>query len=220
MGHQPKSVKSRIARIDNQQVYRALRCDIRGIVHIGQNRTVGLVQFSHQTGGLRRLFVNDQDTTAGSAKALYGCPADAVTTPALFAFAQFIDHDLQARQATHPRHQDQVIIWLAEEIVRSGLEATDTVFTAIKSRHQNHRNMTGCRIVFQTPASLEPVHHRHHNIQQDKIGLFGAGNLDSGRPVATGRHVKIFDCQLGFEQADIGIDIIDNENTRTHKGSP
>ncbi len=87
------------------------------------------------------------------------------------AHAQFVGDHLQARQRADARNQRHVSDRLGEEIVGAGFQAAHTVGRLIERGDHDHGNVMRRRIGLQPPADLEPVHVRHHDVEQDDIAL-------------------------------------------------
>ena len=95
----------------------------------------------------------------------------------LFAQAQLFHHPLQPHQRAHAGEQRDVVDRLGEEIVGSGFEAAQPVGDVAERGHHDDRDIGGARVGLQPAAHLEPVHPRHHHIEQDDVGQLGIGEL-------------------------------------------
>ena len=52
------------------------------------------------------------------------------------------------------------------------------------------------------------------------IGPEALRRVQGGRPVRGAQHLVIFGFQLGLQQADVGLDVVDDTDTRTHRDQP
>ncbi|MNJ31208.1 hypothetical protein D3C77_258350 [compost metagenome] len=165
---------------------------------------------------LKAVVVDDQDPAARPLEAGHAAGVDADAAAALLALAQFVHDHLQPGQALDPRHQDDVVQRLGQEIVGPRLQPLDTVVSAIQRRHQHNGNMPGVGRRLDAPTGLEPVHAGHHHVQQNQVGLFRARQADGADAVMAGEDVVVFERQLGLEQAHIRLDVVDHQDSRAH----
>ena len=104
-------------------------------------------------------------------------PAPAAEAAAnLFALAPFLHHPPQPHQRAHAGEERDVVDRLGQEIVGAGLEAAQPVGDVRQRRHHDDRNVGGARVGLQPAAYLEPVHARHHHVEQDDVGQLGLGD--------------------------------------------
>ena len=70
----------------------------------------------------------------------------------------------------------------------------------------------GRGVVLQAPAGLVAVEHRHHDVQQDEVGLLGLGDLDRREPVARLDHLEAAGLQRErHELEDVRL-VVDGED--------
>ncbi len=81
----------------------------------------------------------------------------------------------------------------------------------------DHRDMQGGGIVLQFPAALEPVHARHHDIEQDQVGLPFVRHAQRLEPILGAGHLVVLGRELGFQQARVGRHIIDDQDPGGHR---
>ncbi|MEI9932369.1 MAG: hypothetical protein WDM89_17970 [Rhizomicrobium sp.] len=76
--------------------------------------------------------------------------------------------------------------------------------------------MRSLRIGLDTAADLEPIHARHHHVEENDIGnaIFDLGKRFAA--VVRADNLEVFRAQLGFEQLDVRKNVIDDQNTRGH----
>jgi hypothetical protein len=132
--------------------------------------------------------------------------------PSITPRRRFVDHLLQPGEAAHAGEQGDVVDGLVEEVVGPGLQPRQPVAAAIERGDHHHRNVLGGGIGFKPAADLEPVHARHHHVEQNHVGPFGLGHGDAGGAVAGAQHLVILGLQLGFQQADIGLDVVNDQD--------
>ena len=76
--------------------------------------------------------------------------------------------------------------------------------------------MTRDRISLKPTAGLEPVHTRHHDVEQNDVGALVLSDLQGPGAVAGGQHFIVLERQLGLEQADVRFDVVNDKNTSGH----
>ncbi len=177
-------------------------------------------QFRGQALGLAIGVVDDQHTAAGSRQAAAGRADQADAPPGILAVTQFVQHDLQPGQAAHAREQDEIVDRLGEEFVGARLQPRDAVGAAVQGGDQHHWDVAGGGVVLQPTADLEAVHAGHHHVQQDDVRLFRRRDGQAGDPVGGGQHLIVVRRELGLEQSDVRVDIVDNQDPRGHLNSP
>ncbi len=74
----------------------------------------------------------------------------------------------------------------------------------------------GARVGLEPPAHLEPVHHRHHHVEQHDVDMLGGADVQRFRARTGGHDIIVFGGEPGLEQTDIGRDVVDDENARCH----
>ena len=87
------------------------------------------------------------------------------------AHAKLVHHHLQAHQAAHAREQRGIVDRLGEEIVGAGIEPRDAVGRLVERGDHHDRHMGGLGIGLDAAADFEAVHARHHDVEQDDVGL-------------------------------------------------
>ena len=192
-----------------EQRFRRVRLDVDGVLG-GEDRRQPLIG--------RLAVVDQQDAAAlagvGDCTALGRLHADLERGDG--AHAQFVRHHLQPGQRAHARDQHDIGDGFCQEIVGAGFQPAVAVGRAVERGDHHDGNVMRGRIGLEAAADLETVDIRHHDVEQDDVA-FGAG-ADRQRlgAVRGGHHVEIFGGQAGFEQLDVGRDVIDDENTRGH----
>ena len=135
-----------------------------------------------------------------------------------FAQPQLLHHPLQPDQRAHPREQRNVVDRLGQEIVGAGLEAAQPVGDVGQGGDHDDRNVGGAPVGLQLAADFEAVHARHHHVEQDDVGRLGIGEFEGARGrYRRSRHIEIFARQLGFEQLDVGFDVVNNQDSAGHQ---
>ena len=218
LGGETQAVERAGRGVDDDQVHQALGGHQGDFGIALDHRPMLDGQLRGDALGLALMIIDDQHPAPRAAQTRRRPGDHAHAAAGGLAVAKFVDHHLQAGQAAHAREQHHVVDGLSEEFVGAGLKARDTVAAAVQGGDQHHRHVPGLRIVLQPAADLKAVHAGHHHVQQDDVGLFAGGDGQRRRSVVRRQDVVIFGGQLGFEQADIGLDIIDDENARGHDG--
>ena len=128
----------------------------------------------------------------------------------------FVQHPLEAHQAAHPRHQRVVFDRLGEEVVRPRLEAAQALARFAERRDHDDRDVHGFRPRLQPAAALVPVHARHHDVEQDEVGLPGQGLLEGFRAVPCRGDLVVFRRKLGVQQPHVGRNVVHDQDPRGH----
>ena len=220
MRDEPQRVAIRHCQAGDDQLDRAVEQCLRLGAGLGAPRR----------GGDRRQCVDDprggrvillEQQNAGSAGILgqaalalgiAEAPADFLAQPQLF------HHALQADQRAHPREQRGVVDRFGQKLVGARFEAAQPIGDIGQRGHHDHRYVGGMRVGLEPAADLEPVHPRHHHVEQDDVGQLALGELQRRRAVIRGDHLEIFARQLGLEQLDVQFDVVDDQNSGGHGG--
>ncbi len=136
------------------------------------------------------------------------------------AHAQLIRHHLEPRQRTHAGDQHHIRHRLGKKIIRARFQTLDAIGRMIERRHHHHRQEVRFHVALETAANLEPVHIRHHHIEQHDVAFAALANLDGFRAAARGDDIKVFRRKPGFQQLHIGRNVVNNENARGHNPTP
>ena len=87
----------------------------------------------------------------------------------LVHLAQLLAGMLEFQVSAHTGQQFGRIERLGHVIDRPHFEALDQMLHLVAGGEENDRNVLRRRIGFEAPADFQPVHFRHHQVQQDKI---------------------------------------------------
>ena len=82
----------------------------------------------------------------------------------------FFHHRASAQNGFNPCDNLAVVERLGNIIVRADFQPQNAVVVVILRRQHNNGDIAHFADLF---ADFQPVHYRHHNIQNDNIGLFG-----------------------------------------------
>ena len=219
---QPQAVEIFEAERDDQQVVIAFGGVEQRLRRIGLD-VDGVLGAQHRRQPLvgRRPVVDQQDAAAlagvGDRAALRRLHADLERGDG--AHAQLVGHHLQPRQRAHARDQHDVGHRLGQEIVGAGVEPAHAVGGAVERGDHHDGNEMGRRIGLQPAADLETVHVGHHDVEQDDVAFGARADLERLGAVGGGQHVEIFGRQPGFQQLDVGGNVVDDQDTRGHRNS-
>lgn len=134
----------------------------------------------------------------------------------IFAMTPFFHHAPQTNERAHAGKKRRVVDRFGEKVIDPRLETAQTVGGFGKRRHHDDRNVGGTRIGLQAPAGLEPVHSRHHHVEQDKIGMLLMRDLERGHAVAGAQYLIVFARELRLEDLHVHINVVNNEYARRH----
>ncbi len=106
------------------------------------------------------------------------------------------------------------------EVVGAGLKAPQPVGGLVERGDDDDGKLSGLRVLLQPPADLEPVHARHHDVEQHEIAE--PARADGERLFAVrGRHdLEIFGVEHRLEQLDVRRLVVDHEDAGGHQASP
>ena len=135
------------------------------------------------------------------------------------AHAQLVGDHLEPRQRAHARDQRQLGNRLGQEIVGAGFEPAHAVGRLVERGDHDHRNVMRCRVGLEPAAHFEPVHVRHHHVEQDEIAFGAFADRQRLRAAHRRDDVEIFRRQPRLEQLDVGGDIVNDENAGGHRKS-
>jgi hypothetical protein len=77
--------------------------------------------------------------------------------------------------------------------------------------------MVGREPGLEPPADLEPIHVRHHDVQQHQIAFRTLANRKRVIAAQRGDDVEIFRRQLRFQQLDVVRHVINDQNAGGHR---
>ena len=132
------------------------------------------------------------------------------------AVTQLVEHGFEPQEAADPCEERDIVDRLGEKIVRARFQTADPVLALVQRRDHDHGNMAGVPVGLEPGTGFIPIHARHHDVEQDQIGLLGAGDLDGLETIVGGANVEILGLEPGFQQPNIGRLIINDEDSRTH----
>jgi tRNA(Ile)-lysidine synthase TilS/MesJ len=69
------------------------------------------------------------------------------------------------------------------------------------------------RLGLEPVAHLEPVHSRHHRVEENHVGALTDADMQRLRSAPRRAYLEILCREPGFEQLYIGVNIVDDENT-------
>ena len=104
----------------------------------------------------------------------WGCHAlvgQAERTGGLAARAPFVEQPLEPDQTSHPGHQRLVLDRFGQEVIGARLQSPQPFGGFAKCGDHDHGNVQRRGVVLQPAATLEAVHSRHHDVEQDEIRL-------------------------------------------------
>jgi len=98
----------------------------------------------------------------------------------------------------------------------AGLQPAQPLRGFSKCGDHHHGYVQGLRRLLQAPTGLVAVHFRHHDIEQDQVGLPASGQPDALGAVVGGGDLVIFGAELRLQQAHVGGNVVDDEDPGRH----
>ena len=119
-------------------------------------------------------------------------------------------HQLNLVEHTH--HQLFLVERLRQEVAGTHLETMHQVVGVVEGRQENNRNMSGLGRLLQNLRSIKTTDIRHHDIQQNQVGLLRLGLFDARITTVSSAHLILLVRQQDFEQQNIAHHIVHNQN--------
>ncbi|MNV37671.1 hypothetical protein D3C71_1292000 [compost metagenome] len=88
-----------------------------------------------------------------------------------------IPRSLELQVVAHARHGDGGVDGLGDVVHCAQLQPHRFVVGGAHGGEENHRNVFGLGVELQAPQHLVAIHVRHHDVEQDQVGLFGRHDL-------------------------------------------
>ena len=214
---EPQAIKRPRRRVDNHEVDGSPGGH-QGLFRIAfHNRAVLSGQLGRDPMGLPLMVVDDQNTSTRAPQARRR-PSDHPHAPSgSLAVPKLVDHHLKPGQAANPREQHHVIDGFGQKFISPGLEPGNPIRSTVQRRHQHYRNVPGLGVVLQPSAHLEPVHPRHHDVQQDNVGLLRRRHRQGRGPIVSGQNFIVFRAELGLQQPHIRFNVVNHQDTSRHR---
>ena len=96
---------------------------------------------------------------------------------------------------------------------------TDPAHEARSIALREHRDVGGGRIGTDPPAGFQPVHPRHHDVEDDQIGALGVHLPKTLLAVGGGPHLIALDPQVHLDDVEQpGIVVHDEDAALDHSG--
>jgi hypothetical protein len=136
------------------------------------------------------------------------------------AAAQFVDRELQAAQSTNASDQRDFIDRLGQEVVGAGFKPAHPVGGPVERSDEDDWQVGGFRRSSQSSADLKAVHAGHHHVQKNNIAASHFADRDRVGTICRRQDLEIFDAEPRFEEFEIGLDIIDDQDAGRHCSAP
>ena len=88
-------------------------------------------------------------------------------------------------QRSHSRDQFDAIVGFGEEVVGSCFDAADAAVSVVEGGDKDDGDEARFLVVFKAVADFEAVQLRHHDIEQDEVGVLPFHNFKGFAPVAS-----------------------------------
>jgi hypothetical protein len=135
----------------------------------------------------------------------------------LAARAPFVEQPLEPDQTAHPGHQRLVLDRFGQEVIGPRLQSPQSLGGFAERGDHYHGNVQRRRVILQPAATLEPVHPRHHDVEQDEIRLPLMRHAERLEPILGTGDLKVLGRKLGFQQAGVGRHIVDDQDPGGHR---
>ena len=203
--------------IDDDQVEASLRgteC-LEGLLRLGHQRHLMPRRQQVANALSRRWTVVENENAAGCRLQRGLCRGEAKRVHT-GAGAQLVRQHLEAHQPLHAAEQGHIVDGLGEKIIGSRLEPAHPVLRLVECRDHHDGNVLGGRILLDAAAHFDAVDARHHHVEQHDVGAGAVHRLQGISTIHRGDDLEIFGRQLCFEQADVGEDVVDDEDAGGH----
>ncbi len=124
---------------------------------------------------------------------------------------------LEAREVLDARHEGDVVDWLGQEVVGSGLEPLHLVGRLIQRGDHHDGHVHGLGRALDEAAHLEAVHARHHHVEQHHVDALELHQLEGLRPRIGREHIEVLGREPRLQQLDVGKDVVNDEYTACHR---
>jgi hypothetical protein len=101
---------------------------------------------------------------------------------------------------------------LGDEIVCAAIDRPLHIAKLMERGNHNDGDMGGRRVIFQLAADLKAAHFRHHNVEQDEVGLVFSYDIEGFGAVAGGDCPAVDILKIGLEQFEVFTVIVNDED--------
>jgi hypothetical protein len=126
------------------------------------------------------------------------------------AHQHLIVEHLEPSEVLHARDQRNVVDGLGQEVVGAALEPLDLVGRLIEGGDHDDRDVLGAGAGFDAAADLEPVHARHHHVEEDHIDALPGADVEGVRTVESGDDLKVLSGKPSFEKLYVSEDVVNH----------
>ena len=113
---------------------------------------------------------------------------------------------------TDPRAQQHRVERLRQVVLGAGLDAAHRAVELVEGRDHDDRNVPRARIGFEPAEHVEPVHPRHHQIEQHEVEALGGGQRERRSAVFGEADPVSFAYQPARQEIAVRRDIVDDED--------
>jgi hypothetical protein len=129
--------------------------------------------------------------------------------------AQGVALALDGELGAHARAHDGGVHRLADEIGGAGAQRARLVLGRLQGGDEDHRDVGGLRVGQQFAAHGVAVHAGHDGVEQDQVGLLGAGDFERARAVHREQHLVLV-LQRTVQDLDVFHRIVDHQDAAVH----
>ena len=130
----------------------------------------------------------------------------------VIAGAQLVLQALREERAPHARGELHGLERLRDVVNAPGLEPRDHVVGLVLRRDEDHRDRSGLRVRLEPPAGLPAVDARHHDVEQDEIGVLALRDRECLLAARRAEHPAAERRETARQQIEVRGFVIDREH--------
>src|ERR1700710_123684 len=108
---------------------------------------------------------------------------------------------------------------ISSEVMARMRSSSVIIFSRVSERTRAISTTSDTGLVRKAAANLKAVHVGHHDVEQDDVAFGARADIQRLGAIRRGQHIEIFGRQPGFQQLDVGGNVIDDQDTRRHRNS-
>ena len=121
---------------------------------------------------------------------------------------------LELHMVCHPRQHEVTVDGLGDEVDRTGLQTGALRRLVTQRREEDNRNGLAERATVETAADLQPIHPRHHHIEQHQINRAAREHQQRGFARRGNAYIILVGEDVD-EQVEDRLRVIHHQNARS-----